>query len=48
MKVDIWRLEADKNRTGQDYMARRFYLGNFEVDLTLSNETGKRSKKIST
>jgi hypothetical protein len=27
-------------------MARRFYLGHFEVDLTLSNETGKRSKKI--
>ena len=37
MKVDVWRMEADKNRTGNDFMARRFYLGHFEVDLTMSN-----------
>jgi hypothetical protein len=46
MKVDIWKLEADKNRAGFDYMARRDYLGHFDVDLTFAEQTGRKTKVI--
>lgn len=46
MKVDVWRMEADRNKAGYDYMARRTYLGQLEVDLTHGNHTGRMTKQI--
>ena len=46
MKVEVWRLEADKSKQGFDCLVKRDFLGSFDVELSHSKDTGQKKKKL--